>query len=99
MVALEPRAKDYKIQTRAQQKLYSCAMLVRLPKLRHVREHHLWTQVDLSTQSGVSRQTIIRIESGGQIRPQTARTLAKVLGTSVGFLMGDPNVVERTDQC
>jgi len=74
-------------------------MFLVLPKLKLVREHHLWTQVDLSNLSGISRQTVIRGEAGLPIRVQTARQLAKTLGTSVGFLMGNPDIVERTDQC
>jgi len=61
----------------------------KLMKLRAVRESRFLTQGDLAERSGVSRQTINRIEQG-EIEPRfkTVRQLAEALGVEPGELVG-----------
>jgi len=48
-------------------------------KLRRLRKLALMTQEELTRASGVSRDTIIRIENGHDAHPSTIKKLAKAL--------------------
>ncbi len=62
--------------------------VVKLTRLRYVRERKALTQQELAVRSGVSRPTIARIESGRtEPYPQTTRRLAQALGVEPEALM------------
>ncbi len=65
------------------------ATVVKLVRLRAVRESRFLTQGELAERSGVSRQTINRIEQG-EIEPRfkTIRALAAALGVEPRELVG-----------
>ncbi len=62
----------------------------KLVRLREVRESQFLTQGELAERSGVSRQTINRLE-GGEIEPRfkTIRQLAQALGVEQRRLIGE----------
>ena len=62
----------------------------KLTRLREVRESNFLTQGELAERSGVSRQTINRIEQG-EIEPRfrTIRQLATALGVEPRELVGE----------
>ena len=66
------------------------ATVPKLTKLREIRESHFLTQGELAERSGVSRQTINRIEQG-EIEPRfrTIRQLAEALGVEPRELVGE----------
>jgi transcriptional regulator with XRE-family HTH domain len=68
--------------------------VVKLPRLRHVRERVPLTQRELAAMSGVHQTHIARIESGRlEPRPRTIRRLAEALGVEPRELMepeGEP---------
>lgn len=54
---------------------------IHLPRLRDVRRAQFMTETELSERTGVSRQTINRIEAGQMAtRFATARKIAEALG-------------------
>jgi transcriptional regulator with XRE-family HTH domain len=63
--------------------------VVRLTRLRALRERKALTQDELAEIAGVSRQTVLKIEGGLEPRPPTIRKLAKALGVEPADLM-DP---------
>ena len=67
--------------------------MVRLPTLRRYRELAALTQQELAARSGVSRETIIRLEAGHDGFVTTARRLARALRVAPAALM-----VEREEQ-
>ena len=62
----------------------------KLVRLREVRESQFLTQGELAERSGVSRQTINRLE-GGEIEPRfkTIRQLAQALGVEPRRLISE----------
>jgi DNA-binding XRE family transcriptional regulator len=68
------------------------ASVVKLTRLRAVRERKALTQDELATLAGVSRQTVVKIEGGLEPRLPTVRKLAKALGVEPRDLMapGEP---------
>jgi transcriptional regulator with XRE-family HTH domain len=65
--------------------------VVKIPRLRELRERALLTQADLAAKSGVSEVTINRVERGRhEPRISTARKLAEALGAKPAELMGLP---------
>ncbi len=68
-------------------------------KVRVKREEVRLTQAELAKKSGLTQATISRIESGEvlQIRSDHLRLLAKALGTTVDFLVGDAKKMEFED--
>ena len=61
----------------------------KLERLRQMRESHFLTQGELAERSGVSRQTINRLEQGEiEARMKTMRELAAALGVRPGALIG-----------
>lgn len=50
-----------------------------VPRLREQRERRALSQEELAKLSGVSRTTIIKLESGRGAWPQTVRKLARAL--------------------
>lgn len=52
----------------------------RLARLKLLRQERMLSQRDLSERSGVSQNTIVRIEQGEDARFITARKLAEALG-------------------
>ena len=56
------------------------ATVVKLTRLRAVRERKALTQDELAELAGVSRQTVVKIEGGLEPRPPTIRKLAQALG-------------------
>lgn len=63
------------------------ATLVKLTRLRLVRERQALTQDELAAKAGVSRQTVLKIEAGLEPRPATVRKLAAALGVKPSALM------------
>ncbi len=64
------------------------AHVVKLPRLRAVRERRALSQRELAELAGVSRVTVIRIESGlDDPYPSTVRKLANALGVEPSDLM------------
>jgi transcriptional regulator with XRE-family HTH domain len=61
--------------------------VVRLTRLRAVRERKALTQEELANLAGVSRQTVLKIEGGLEPRPPTIRKLAAALGVQPSDLM------------
>ena len=60
--------------------MYRSEAVPTLPTLKRIRESQFLTQADLSMRSGVSRVTIVRLESGdAEARFSTIRKLAKAL--------------------
>ena len=61
----------------------------KLSNLRRIREGKFLSQQELGTKAGVSRATIIRLESGGIAATfQTTRRLAEALGVAPEELVG-----------
>lgn len=61
----------------------------KLERLRRIRESRFMTQAELADKSGVSRQTINRLEHGEiDARFKTMRQLAETLGVQPGALAG-----------
>lgn len=52
----------------------------KLQRLKHLRTARMLSQRDLAEKSGVSQNTIVRIENGEDARYVTARKLALALG-------------------
>lgn len=52
----------------------------KLTRLKQIRQAKMLSQRDLSERSGVSQNTIVRIEAGEDARYVTARKLASALG-------------------
>jgi transcriptional regulator with XRE-family HTH domain len=62
--------------------------MVKLTRLKTLRERKALTQKDLSERSGVSRPTIVRLEQGFDAPyPSTVRKLAESLGVEPSDLM------------
>jgi transcriptional regulator with XRE-family HTH domain len=68
----------------------------KLTRLHQLREDHFLTQGELAERSGVSRQTINRIEQG-EIEPRfrTIRQIAAALGVEPRELVGKQEEEER----
>jgi transcriptional regulator with XRE-family HTH domain len=65
----------------------------RLPALRHLREERALSQEELARLAGLSRATIVSLETGkAGAQYATIRKLAKALGVELAELMD-----ERTD--
>ncbi len=57
-------------------------------RLRQLRRERAWSQRDLARQSGVSQDTITRLETGQrEAQPRTMRWLAETLGVEPRELM------------
>jgi transcriptional regulator with XRE-family HTH domain len=65
---------------------------MQLPRLREWREARGLTQLELAKRAKASEYTILRAEHGAEIRPNTARRLAEVMGLSVADLLEEPPV-------
>ena len=64
--------------------------MVRLGRLREIRERRILTQQELAELAGVSRGTIIRLEAGADAPyPSTIRKLAAALGVAPQALIED----------
>ena len=61
--------------------------VIKLSRLRAIRERKALTQDELAELAGVSRQTVIKIEGGLEPRPPTIRKLAAALGVEPQDLM------------
>ena len=62
--------------------------MVKLPRLRALRERRALTQRELADLAGVSRATLISLEAGRENPyPTTVRKLAKALGVAPDALM------------
>ena len=59
---------------------YYCAKVVLLPGLQRLRLLAALTQGELAGRAEVQRQTVSRLERGGQAEPATVRRLSKALG-------------------
>lgn len=60
-------------------------------KVRVKREEKRYTQAELAKRTGLTQATISRLESGEvrQLKSEAIKSLAKALGVSVDFLVGD----------
>ncbi len=58
---------------------YAFRNVVTLPGLKRQRELATLTQRDLAALAGVQRQTVSRLEQGGQAEMRTVRVLAEAL--------------------
>jgi transcriptional regulator with XRE-family HTH domain len=67
---------------------YASEML-KLPRLRRLRQSKLMSLRDLYQASRVSMNTISRIERGGSAQYNTAKKLCEALDVDVEELMGD----------
>jgi transcriptional regulator with XRE-family HTH domain len=63
--------------------------LPRLPRVKAIREAKFLSQSDLARDAGVSRTTVVRVESGEDATFSTARKLAKALGVEPQELLGE----------
>lgn len=61
--------------------------VIKLSRLRAIRERKALTQDELAEMAGVSRQTVVKIEGGLEPRPPTIRKLAAALGVDPADLM------------
>jgi transcriptional regulator with XRE-family HTH domain len=62
--------------------------MVKLTRLRTLRERAALTQQELAERAGVSRSTVLRLESGqDEPFPRTARRLARALKVKTSDLM------------
>lgn len=61
--------------------------VIKLSRLRAIRERKALTQNELADMAGVSRQTVVKIEGGLEPRPPTIRKLAAALGVEPQDLM------------
>jgi transcriptional regulator with XRE-family HTH domain len=61
--------------------------VVKLGRMRAIRERKALTQDELAELAGVSRQTVVKVEGGLEPRPATIRKLAKALGVEPTDLM------------
>ena len=59
----------------------------RLPRVRWHRERAALSQEELAKLAGVSRVTVVRIESGEETYPSTARKIAAALNVAPADLM------------
>jgi len=68
-------------------------------KVKIKREEKEITQAELAKKSGLTQATISRIESGElkQIKSEAIRSLAKALGVTADFLIGDLPKMEFDD--
>lgn len=62
-----------------------------LPSLYAYRRDQALTQQELAERSGVSLNTINRLERGYPARPPTVRKLAEALGVTPADLMTEPD--------
>jgi transcriptional regulator with XRE-family HTH domain len=67
---------------------YASGDMLKLPNLRRVRQLHLWSLRQLSEESGVSVNTLSRIENGGMAQYETIGKITKALGVEVQDLVG-----------
>jgi transcriptional regulator with XRE-family HTH domain len=66
------------------------SMKVDAAKLRRLRQHALMTQIALCDASGVSRDTVSRLEKGkGGAHPETIKKLGRALGVDPRELLED----------
>ena len=64
--------------------------LPKLPALKRLREAQFLSQLDLAGKAGVSRATVVRLESGEvEATFQTSRKLAEALGVGPGELTSE----------
>ena len=61
--------------------------MIKLSRLRAVRERKALTQQELADLAGISRQTVVQIENGLEPRPTTTRKLARALKVQPAELM------------
>ena len=64
-------------------------------KLRYARERLGSSLEIVGKEAGVSRNTAMRAEHGGEIRPVTARRIAAALGVEVADLIKEPTAEEE----
>jgi transcriptional regulator with XRE-family HTH domain len=64
-----------------------------LKNLVKIRKQKGWSQEKLAVESGISYNTIIKIERGGIVNPkiETVIKLAKALDVKIDELLGQPN--------
>jgi phage repressor protein C with HTH and peptisase S24 domain len=58
-------------------------------RLKERREMYNWSQQELAEKAGLSLHTVFRAEKGTNIQSKNLESLAKVLNTSVAYLMGE----------
>jgi DNA-binding Xre family transcriptional regulator len=67
---------------------YASRDMLRLPNLRRVRQMRLWSLKKLSEESGVSANTLSRLENGGAAQYETVKKLCDALAVDVEDLVG-----------
>ena len=68
---------------------YDAGGVLKLPRLRHLRERAPMSQEELAERSGVHRVTIARLELGATARAGTIRKLSKALNVKPADLYGE----------
>ena len=61
--------------------------MVKLTRLKALRERQALTQEELARKAGINRVTLARIETGAEPYPATVRKLAEALGVEPAALM------------
>jgi transcriptional regulator with XRE-family HTH domain len=61
--------------------------VVKLTRLKALRERQALTQEELARKAGINRVTLARIETGAEPYPATVRKLAEALGVEPAALM------------
>jgi transcriptional regulator with XRE-family HTH domain len=61
--------------------------VVKLTRLKAIRERKALTQEELAAKAGINRVTLARIETGAEPFPATIRKLAAALGVQPADLM------------
>jgi putative transcriptional regulator len=64
--------------------------VVKLTRLREIRERAPMTQEELADRAGIRRQTVVALERGYcEPHPRTTRAIAKALGVEASALYGE----------
>lgn len=74
------------------------SIIIKMSKLKNIREKQNLTQEELSEKSAVSVRTIQRIEAGKDPKGYTLRVLAKTLGVNEKELIHQPLEVEDKEE-
>jgi transcriptional regulator with XRE-family HTH domain len=68
---------------------YASGEMLKLPRLRHVRQMKLMSQRQLAEAAGVSPSTVASLETGHAAQFETIKKLCGALGVEVKELVGE----------